>query len=165
MSYYSDEPLPQPTPQPEPSPQPKQPSLAAIALIVAVAGLFLPVGADGWKLPIPTPPFVEPVIDATKTEGSWVVIVEQTEDRSLQTAELMRDLPYWQSLKARGLKYRHYDYDSDNAAPYRAKADSIGMPAGLILGGQGELEGKLLAEFPVTDKPTLDAKIKEVTGR
>ncbi len=77
----------------------------------------------------------------------------------------MRDLPYWKSLSGRGLKWRHYDYDSDDAKPYRPLADEIGMPAVAIVGGQGELAGKVLDEFKLPAKDDLDAKIKEATGR
>lgn len=167
MSYYSDtrdeiDPAPAPAPAPIPA---WKPSVAVVALVIAIAGLFMPLGADGWKSPIPIPPFVEPVIDAAKTEGSWVIVVEQTEARTPEVATLMRDLPYWQSLEKRGLKWRPYDYDSDDSKPYRAIADSVGLPAVIVLGGQGELAGKTLAKFPLPAKDALDAKIKEVTGR
>lgn len=168
MSYYgiSEDVTPEPTPVPDPVPA-KKVSLAAIALIVAIAGLFMPVGADGWKFPTPgpVPPFVEP-IDSASTEGSWVIVVEQTEDRSLETAKLMRDIPYQQDLVKRGLKWHPYDYDEAGAEPYREVANSIGMPAVIILGGQGTTPpGKILAKFPLPSKDELDAKIKEVTGR
>jgi hypothetical protein len=168
VSYYgiSEDVTPEPTPAPDPVPA-KGINLAAIALIVAIAGLFMPVGADGWKFPTPgpVPPFVEP-IDAASTEGSWVIVVEQTESRSLEDAKLMRDVPFQQNLAKRGLKWRPYDYDESSAAPYRAIADSVGMPAVIILGGQGVTPpGKILAKFPLPSKDELDAKIKEATGR
>jgi hypothetical protein len=161
------QPDPGPTPGPAPAPEQWKPSMAAVALLVAIAGLFMPVGADGWKFPIPKPfpPFVEPIIDAAKTEGSWVIVVEQTEQRTPEQSKLMRDLPYWQSLSGRGLKWRHYDYDADDAKPYQTLADAVGMPAVFVVGGQGELIGKVLDEFPLPAKDALDAKIKEATGR
>jgi len=139
MSYYSDtsdDPTPQPTPAP---PTAWQPSLALVALIVAIAGLFLPGGIDFDKIkpdPKPIPPFVEPepkpqpkpVIDITKTEGAWIVVVEQTEKRTLEQAKLMRDLPFWKSLESRGLKWRHYDYDADDAVEFRKLSDDVGLP-------------------------------------
>jgi len=167
----SDE--PQPTPVP---PTAWQPSLALVALIVAIAGLFLPGGIDFDKIkpdPKPIPPFVEPepkpqpkpVIDITKTEGAWIVVVEQTEKRTLEQAKLMRDLPFWKSLESRGLKWRHYDYDADDAVEFRKLSDDVGLPAVVIIGGQGELLSKVLAKFPLPSKDALDAKIKESTGR
>ena len=139
--------------------------VAFIALAIGLLGCFLPSTGEGWNLPIPVPPFVEPVVDPADTEGSWVVVVEQTEKRTLEQAKLMRDTPYWDALKARGLKYRHYDYDSDDSASYRKLADSVGMPAVAIVGGSGKLVGKVLSKFPLSSKADLEAKIKEVTGR
>jgi hypothetical protein len=164
----------QPTPEPQPAPEWK-PSLALVALLVAIAGLFLPGGIDFDKIPDPkpVPPFVEPeptptptpVVDPAKTEGSWVVVVEQTEQRTLEQAKLLRDTQYWQSLEARGLNWRHYDYDAADAAKYRKLADEVGMPAVFVVGGKGELLSKVLAKFPLTTKDATDAKIREVTGR
>lgn len=159
--YISDD-----QPLPAPSPTPWRPSLAHVALLVAVLGLFLPMGEGGWKLPIPVPPFVEPLVDPAKTEGSWVVVIEQTESRTLAQSALMRDIKFWEGLKARGLKFRHYDYDSSDAVAYRPKSDAIGLPAVLIVGTKTEPPGKLLGEFKLpASRDALDAKIKEVTGR
>lgn len=160
--YLNDDPQPSPVPMP---PETWRPSLAMVALLLAVAGLFMPMGEGGWKLPIPVPPFVEPTVDPAKTEGSWVVVVEQTEQRTPEQASLMRDTVFWDGLKVRGLKFRHYDYDSSDAVGYRPLADSVGMPAVAIVGGQGELLGKVLAKFPLSSRDALNAKIKEVTGR
>jgi hypothetical protein len=168
----------QPQDETQPTPQPVaewKPSLALVALLVAIAGLFLPGGIDFDKLPIPgpVPPYVEPeptptpkpVIDPAKTEGAWVVVVEQTEKRTVEQAKLLRDTQYWQSLETRGLNWRHYDYDSADAAGYRKLADEVGMPATFVVGGKGELLSKVLAKFPLPSKDALDAKIREVTGR
>ena len=165
MGYYSNSEA-EPTPQPLPAP-PWKPSMALVALLVAIAGLFSPGGIDFDKLPIPKPipPFVEPKVDPAKTEGSWVVVVEQTEQRTPEVAKLLRDLPWWQSLEARGLKWRHYDYDAADAVGYRKLADDVGLPAVAIVGGAGELSGKVLAKFKLPTKDALDAKIKEATAR
>jgi hypothetical protein len=104
-------------------------------------------------------------VDPAKTEGSWVVVIEQTEKRTLEHAKLLRDTQYWQSLEARGLNWRHYDYDAAEAAGYRKLADEVGMPATFTVGGKGELLSKVLAKFPLTTKDATDAKIREVTGR
>ena len=118
-------------------------------------------GPDPEPEPTPDPS----PIDIAKTEGSWILIIEQTENRSLETAKLIRDIPFWQSVQARGLNPRPYDYDAPEAKPYRATADAAGMPVVIIVGGQGELKGHVLATFPLPGKAALDAKIKEVTGR
>lgn len=167
MSYYSNdsEPIivvPDPPPTPPKKPIPWQ----WITLGIAVLGLLLPPNG-GWKfdsLPIPIP-IIDTKPDPAKTEWSWVVVVEQTEARTPEQAKLLRDLPYWQSLEKRGLKWRHYDYDAEDAKAYRALADTVGIPAAFVVGGQGDLKSKVLAKFPLPAKDVLDAKIKEVTGR
>ena len=157
-----------PTPQPTPAPL-RASRIAWLALAIAVVGLFLPGGIDFDKLPIPIPPFVEPapVVDPADTEGSWVVVIEQTEQRTPEQATLMRNTPYWDSLKARGLNWRHYDYDSDDAKDYRETAKEVGMPAVAIVQGRANKDGehKLLAKFKLPAQAELDAKIKEATGR
>lgn len=134
------------------------------SLTVTVGGTP-PPGPTPDPKPDPKPDPPPTPIDISKTEGAWVLIIEQTEARSTEAAKLMRDLPYWQSLETRGLKWRHYDYDSDDAKPYRPLADEVGMPAVIVIGGQGELVGKVLAEFSLPSKDGLDEKIKEATGR
>lgn len=166
MSYYNDS-QKEPAPVPEPTPDNKpawKPSLAMVALVVAIAGLFMPGGISFDKLPIPIPPFVEPLVDPAKTEGSWVVVVEQTEQRTPEQAKLMRDTAWWLSLEKRGLWHRPYDYDSPDAVPYRKLADEVGMPMVLIILGKGDV-GKVLGKDKLTTKEALDAKIKKVTGR
>jgi hypothetical protein len=167
MSYYgtSDDVLPTPTPEPTPSPDVRKPSLAAVALLVAIAGLFLPMGSGSFVLPIP--PIIETVVDPDTTVGSYVVVVEQTEDRSLEDAKIMRDVPYQQDLVKRGLKWRPYDYELDAAAPYRALADEVGMPAVIILAGEKYPDGagKILDKFKMTSKEELDARVVKATGR
>ena len=157
-------------PQNDTQPQPPKasgfPSLSVVALLVAIAGLFLPGDFSFDKLPIPVPPFVDPkpVVDPADTEGSWGVVIEQTEQRTLETAAILRDTAYWQSLEKRGLNWRHYDYDAQEAASYRKLADDVGMPAVAIILGKGDV-GKVLGKFKLTTKDELDAKIKEATAR
>lgn len=134
------------------------------SLTVTVGGTP-PPGPTPDPKPDPKPDPPPTPIDISKTEGAWVLIIEQTETRSLETAKLIRDIPYWQSIQARGLNPRPYDYDAPEVAPYRATADAIGLPAVIIIGGKGELSGHVLAKFPLPSKAELDAKIKEVTGR
>jgi hypothetical protein len=165
--------------QPEPTPavEAKSNWLWLVAAI-ALAGLFLPP-AGGWQFdvgpkpeptPIPDPtPIIDTKPDPAKTEGSWVIVVEQTEARTPAIARIMSDTPYWQSLIARGLNWRHYDADAADAEPFAALANKVGLPAVLILGGKGftDANGKgiVYAKFPLTTKEALDTGIKEATGR
>lgn len=139
--------------------------VAWIIGIAAFAGLFLP--SDRFSLPIPDDiPFVEPVIDLEQTKGSWVVVIEETEQRTPDVIRLLDDTPYWQSLLTRGLKYRHYDDDSDDAKKYEALVTELGLPMYTILGGEGALTGKVLAKGPLPrTKESMDKIIKDATGR
>jgi hypothetical protein len=163
MGYYdtSDEAAPEPTPAPEPN----KISVAAVALIVAIAGLFMPMNMEGCKGVLPTPPYVEPVVNPAETKDSWVIVVDQTEGRTVEAAKIMRDIPYQKELASRGLRWRTYDYDLPESMPYRAIADEVGIPAVIILGGLEANKGDVLAKFKLENKESLDAKIKEVTGR
>ena len=164
--YMQTDDTPKPTPIVEPAESWAFEKYVAIAaLAIGLLGCFLPSTGGDWSLPIPVPPFVEPVVDPAATEGSWVVVVEQTEQRTVEQARLMRDTLYWDSLKLRGLKYRHYDYDAEDASNYRKLADSVGLPAVAIVGGKGDLVGKVLGKFKLGDKLELDKKVKEFTGR
>lgn len=137
-----------------------------ITLAIAAAGLFLPfANCNCDALPIPVPPFVEPLVDPAKTEGSWVVVVEETEQRTPAIAKVLGDTNWWRSLEQRELKWRHYDEDAVEAKPYQAIAGEVGLPAVIVIGGQGELSGKVLAKFRLATRDELDAKIKEATGR
>lgn len=148
------------TPTP-PQPQPvKSIPWTAIALVVAVAGCFLP-STQSCSVPFPVPPFVEPVVDPAKTEGSWVIVIEETSDRTPERAKLL-NANLWRELESRGLKYRHYDQDAPDAAAYKVMVDEFGVPLLLII----DAKGKVLAEQKLPSSiEALDAAIKEATGR
>ena len=168
--YMRDEPAPNPDPPVGPVQSLTGQPMAIATLLLALAGLFLPM--DGCKfdgLPIPVPPFNETVVDPAETEGAWVIVVEETGDRHPEVATILADVPYWDSVVARGLRWRPYDVDADEAAPYRKIASEVGLPAVLILSVKSDPPGKVLGKFPlpVGEDATsiLDAKIKEATGR
>lgn len=131
-----------------------------VLFLVALVGWFLPWGGEGFKIPI-----IDDA-DPAKTEGSWVVVVEQTEDRTPDVARILSNINYWKSFEKRGLKWRHYDYDADEAEAYRPKADEVGLPATIIVGGKGDILGKVLAAFRLpTDLEVLDTKVTKATAR
>ena len=122
----------------------------------------------GWQsdwLPIPIPTPIDNKVDPVKTEGSWVILIEETEDRNVDTAKVIGDLAYWRSLNDRGLNWRHYDDDASEAKPFLKLAESVGYPAVLIIGAKDSLAGKLLGREKLTTKESLDALVKKATGR
>lgn len=74
---------------------------------------------------VPTPEPTPVVPDGSKVKGDlFLVVVEETGERTPATAEVLQgSSEFWQGLKARGVVYRWYDDDSDDAAEY-AKAVS-----------------------------------------
>lgn len=68
---------------------------------------------NGGTIPDPQPPpgpNPEPV-----SKAAWVVVVEETEQRTPAVASVLNDLAYWKSLTPRGLGWRFYDQNSPDA--------------------------------------------------
>lgn len=66
---------------------------------------------------------------APVAKAAWVIVVEETSQRTPQIAAVLGDLNYWKALPGRGLRWRLYDADSPDA---RAKGfDKIAAKAGL----------------------------------
>ena len=66
---------------------------------------------------------------APVSKAAWVVVVEETSQRTPQIAAVLGDLNYWKTLPGRGLSWRLYDADSPDA---KAKGfDRVGKAAGL----------------------------------
>jgi len=98
-----------------------------LALVLAIIALF------GNRIPIPIPePGPQPRPDV---KSAWLVIVEQSEQRKPETARILSAANWLNSLNARGIKWRVYDVDSAAAAPYRSKAESVGIPAAIVIAG------------------------------
>lgn len=143
-----------------PAPVRKPVPWVAIAVMLGVLGCFLPAqkGCE-FSSPIPIPIPIDDEVDPAKTEGSWVVVVEQVEARTPAQAQVMAG-KVWQGLAARGLKFRHYDADASDAQQYLPMVGNL--PGVLIIGPDGLLLKKL--PLPATVEE-LDAAIKEATGR
>lgn len=122
------------------------------AILMIVGGLLLLLGP---LLPLSglTP------VDA---EGAWVLIIEETSERSPVVARLTGDQEYWQSLESRGLHWRFYDVDSENAASYRDKAKEVGLPALIIVDKDGN---PIHARPAPATIPGVDADVRRYTGR
>ena len=99
---------------------------------------------------------------AVDAEGAWVVIVEESSERSPVTARLLGDQEYWQGLEKRGLNWRIYDVDLPEAQTYRAKAEEAGLPALLIVAKDGT---PLLAKPAPATTQGIDADVRRYTGR
>lgn len=96
------------------------------------------------------------------TEDAWVVIIEETSERSPVVARLMGDQQYWQGLESRGVHWRSYDVDSPDADSYRDKAKEVGLPALFIVDKGGT---PLLAKPAPATTQGVDAEVRRITGR
>lgn len=78
--------------------------------------------------PDPPGPTPDPVVDS-----SWVIVIEESADRTPATAEVIR------YLQSSGFEFRVYDDDSDDAAAYLRFVGGIDRPAMLVLDKNGKL--------------------------
>ncbi len=97
---------------------------------------------------------------APKQPVAWVVVVEESGERTADAAKVLGDLAYWQGLKAKGIDWRFYDKDSADAKRRNldAFAAEVGMPAVLFLAADGKKVNGFKLPKAVGD---IDAKLKE----
>ena len=95
-----------------------------------------------------------------KQPVAWVVVVEESGERTAATAKVLGDLAYWQGLKAKGIDWRFYDKDSPDAKVrnFDTFAAEVGVPAVLFLASDGKKVGGFKLPATVSD---IDAKLKE----
>lgn len=107
--------------------------------------------------PKPEPPKPEPNPPEPAKSVSWVVVIEETADRTPAQAKVLADLKWWQSLETRNIKWRHYDEDSDDAEVYKDTIRSLKLPAVVLLSKDGQVIAKF--ELPSTTAE-LERKLK-----
>lgn len=89
--------------------------------------LCMLIGCDGLLPPLPTPtPTPSPIGDV-----DWVVVVEESADRTTDIAVLFAD-PFWRTIKS-----RWYDDDSPDAASYVQATEGQPRPTILLLDKSG----------------------------
>jgi len=97
-------------------------------------------------------PDPEPVDDV-----AWVILVEETADRTPEIAKIVGDLNWWKSLEQDGIKWRHYDDDSADAEDYRDALRGTDLPAILLL----DEDGDVVDSFELPDSiDGIEARIK-----
>jgi hypothetical protein len=91
------------------------------------------------------PPKPDPVIT---DRLFWVVAVEESADRTPDTAKVLGDLKYWQSLLH---KWRHYDRDSEAGKGYAKKAGekNVTLPALLLYAENAKSGDEPVAVVPL----------------
>lgn len=119
--------------------------------LMVIGGLALMVAPWIDQLAIP---FAGPII---KQDGAWVIMIEETEERTPELAIVFNATKYWKELETRGLRYRWYDIDSDEASKYRG-----GPAPRLVIESK---DGKQLHDGPMPMTiEGLDAIVRKVTG-
>ena len=124
-------------------------------------GILLMIGGALMLLAPHVSQFNIPFLPVAKQDGAWVVVIEDTEQRSKEVAIIYNAFDYWKSVESRGLKRRWYDSNSDEAAEYKTAIDKVSLPALVIQSRDGK---QLYAgSLPMT-VDGLDETIARVTG-
>ncbi len=116
--------------------------------------------------PAPTPTPNPPPIPVPNVASAWLVVIEESSERTAAIAKVMGNLTYWQGLKTQGHNYRFYDKDSAEAKAkgYVARAGTVGLPALLILDPKGGRQPLSATKLPATTAE-IDTLLKGVTGK
>ena len=120
------------------------------------------IDVDAGQGPQPPPiPEPKPNPPEPKQAVAWVVVVEETADRTPEVAKVLGDLTYWQGLRKRepAVEWRFYDKDSPEAKKrnYDTFGREVGLPAVLLLGA----DGKVVDKFKLPSSTgEIDAKLK-----
>jgi hypothetical protein len=98
------------------------------------------------KGPQPPPPEPDPKPDPKPEptgEGAWIEVIEETSARTLETAGVISDLKFWQSLEAKGHAWRHYDKDAKDIPKGHYKGDTLPILLIVSKGGNQLYRGPL----------------------
>jgi hypothetical protein len=110
-----------------------------------VAGLILialaAVNESGWRPfdGLPVPPFRQKI----ELVDAWFVVIEESSERPAFLAILDADTEMREEMQRLGARYLRMD--KDDAEQYRDRAMAFGLPAYLLINGDGRLisEGTL----------------------
>lgn len=114
--------------------------------------------------PIPDPPGPKPPVPPIPVTGpAWAVVVEQTEQRTPSQAAILGNFAMWKNLTDKGHMWRIYDADNSIAKTkgFVEAANSVGLPALLIVGNGGKLIS--MQKLPETSAGVEEA-MKKATG-
>ena len=90
----------------------------------------------------PTPPGPQPQPDTAKLpKGSFLVVVEATEDRSKfpYLASLQKDVSFWRGLTAKGYFSAFLDSEEAEAKKYQKDWEKVGLPCFLGITPDGDV--------------------------
>lgn len=128
-------------------------SQLVVMFALAVAGVLFVVEPSGCKLP------VVPIVSKTYPDA-WVVIIEESSERTKEAALILQDWTWRQSLEERDINLRVYDDDQKEADGY--KRLNLPLPAIVFILPDGQVVKT--AKLP-KDKKGVENLILEVTGK
>lgn len=124
------------------------------AILFAIGGLLL-VQPQGCQLP--DVPIVQ-----KQYPDAWLVIVEESSQRTKEVALLLTDLTWRRSLDEREIKFRIYDIDQPEAEAYKKMA--MPVPSYVFIRPNGDVVA--VGGVPKMDtKRNIEKLITEVTGK
>ena len=128
------------------------------SLIVIGDGKVTPTPDDRKQ---PAPPIPPDPPGPAKGKVAWLIVIEETSQRTPETAKVLADIAGWNSL---GPKWRFYDIDDAYAktAGYKRTADkaNVALPALLLISDKGDAITAVPLPKTVAD---VKAKIEEVS--
>lgn len=125
--------------------------LLLLLLLLVIGCVPVPPSPDPGPGPEPTPTPIESTI-------GWIVVIEEPNSRTADTALIMAD-PWWQSLSARNIRARTYHSTSEEAIGrgYVSAVSGVSRPAVLLL----DASGRKIKAFSLPK--TIDALKQQVT--
>lgn len=87
--------------------------------------------------PKPEPnPNPKPDPKPAEPQEVWVIVVEETAQRTVDTAKVLNDTKFWNGLVARGHRFRLFDKDAPEAAGFASQMPSL--PGVLVMAKDGK---------------------------
>ena len=127
------------------------------ALLLIIGGLIIASSGKGCDAPWPFP--LPPVVVETYPDA-WLVFIEESSDRDIDSAILLQNKKWTDSLAARKINYRVYDQDQPEARSYKPLLKDL--PQLFFVTPQGKVVRQVAAP---KNAAAVDALIREVMGK
>ena len=109
--------------------------------------------------PVPPVPPPNPEPPVSKVDKVWIVVVEESSERSAEMARLLGDLDYWRGLEAKGHRWRIYDKDNPAVAEKGLMKHISNIPGLIIM----SMDGTVLRSVKMpSSRDALNSIISEV---
>lgn len=116
------------------------------------------IAISGCRFPGP----VDPDVDPKKGSELLLIVLDDLNVRTPETASILRNSQYWEAVKAKGHAFRNLDASNEAAAPFKANLPKEGMPA-LIVYRLKDMQKLASMKLP-TDTAEIDKIILKFGG-